>query len=243
MEKRKAVDLKFEKQLKELKIELSEKQLHQLSEYYELLIQWNKVMNLTGLTEYEDVYEKHFLDSLSLIKVIDLQKTKKVIDIGTGAGFPGIPIKIAYPHLQITLLDSLKKRIGFLNEVVKKLGLEKVETIHGRAEDFAKDKQYRESYDLGVSRAVADLSVLSEYCLPYVKVGGSFISYKSDAAEEEIEKSEPAIQTLGGKIEKVVKFQLPETKIGRSFVRIDKIEATPDKYPRKAGVPLKKPLK
>ena len=243
MEKRKEIDLKFQKQLKELEIDLSEKQLQQLSEYYELLIRWNKVMNLTGLTEYGDVYEKHFLDSLSLVKVIDLQKTERVIDIGTGAGFPGIPIKIAFPHLQITLLDSLKKRIGFLNEVVEKLGLEEVETIHGRAEDFARDKQYREVYDLGVSRAVADLSVLSEYCLPYVKTGGSFIAYKSDTAEEEIKKSEPAIQVLGGKIETVLKFQLPETEIGRSFVRIDKIEATSNKYPRKAGVPLKKPLK
>ena len=174
----------FEEKLSALRITLTENQYEQFDKYYELLVEWNKVMNLTGITEYEEVNEKHFVDSLSIVKVIDINKIDSVIDIGTGAGFPGIPLKIAFPHLKITLLDSLNKRIKYLDTVIEKLGLEDIRTIHGRAEDFARKEEYREKYDLTVSRAVANLSTLSELCIPYVKVGGMFIPYKSGEIDE-----------------------------------------------------------
>lgn len=227
---------------KKMSIQLNKEQSIQFQKYYELLIEWNKVMNLTAITEYEEVVDKHFIDSLSIEKVVDLNIIEKVIDVGTGAGFPGIPLKIVYPHLKITLLDSLNKRINFLNEVISKLKLENIEAIHGRAEDIAKDKKYREQYDISVSRAVANLSTLSEYSLPFVKVGGLFISYKAEKADEEIKKAEKAVSVLGGKIEKIIKFQLPETDIGRTLVKINKIKITAKKYPRKAGLPSKEPL-
>lgn len=234
---------KFEKQLMQLEIELTEKQKEQFYKYYELLVEWNKVMNLTGITEYDEVNEKHFVDSLSVKKVIDLEKIESVIDIGTGAGFPGIPLKIAYPHLKVVLLDSLQKRIKFLDAVIEELGLEDIETLHGRAEDYAKKAEYREQFDMCVSRAVANLSTLSEYCIPYVKKGGVFISYKSGEVDEEVKQSEKAVKILGGKIKDIVKFQLPGTEIGRSFIKIEKVESTKKKYPRKAGLPAKEPLK
>lgn len=232
----------FEKGLKQLKIFLNEKQIQQFIEYYEILVEWNKVMNLTAITDYEEVIAKHFLDSLALVKVCDLSGKKKVIDIGTGAGFPGIPLKIAFPELEIVLLDSLNKRIKFLNEVIEKLGLKNIRTIHGRAEDFAKQKEYRESFDLCVSRAVANLSTLSEYCLPYVKIEGNFIPYKSGKIDEEISQGEKAIKILGGKISQIDKFQLVDTDMERSFVVIKKEKNSPKKYPRKAGMPSKEPL-
>ena len=232
----------FENKLNELGICLTDKQKQQFDRFYELLVEWNGFMNLTGITEYEEVNEKHFIDSLSIIKAIDIEKVKTVIDIGTGAGFPGIPLKIAFPHLNIVLLDSLNKRINFLNTIIDELGLDDITTIHGRAEDFAKKPEYREKFDLCVSRAVANLSTLSEYCLPYVNLGGMFISYKSGEVDAEIEKSKKAIQILGGKLEKMVKFQLPGTEIGRSFVKIQKINNTAKKYPRKAGLPAKEPI-
>lgn len=227
---------------KKMSIQLNKEQSIQFQKYYELLIEWNKVMNLTAITEYEEVVDKHFIDSLSIEKAVDLNIIEKVIDVGTGAGFPGIPLKIVYPHLKITLLDSLNKRINFLNEVISKLKLENIEAIHGRAEDIAKDKKYREQYDISVSRAVANLSTLSEYSLPFVKVGGLFISYKAEKVDEEIKKAEKAVSVLGGKIEKIIKFQLPETDIGRTLVKINKIKITAKKYPRKAGLPSKEPL-
>ena len=232
----------FENKLNELGICLTDKQKQQFDRFYELLVEWNGFMNLTGITEYEEVNEKHFVDSLSIIKAIDIEKVKTVIDIGTGAGFPGIPLKIAFPHLNIVLLDSLNKRINFLNTIIDELGLDDITTIHGRAEDFAKKPEYREKFDLCVSRAVANLSTLSEYCLPYVNLGGMFISYKSGEVDAEIEKSKKAIEILGGKLEKMVKFQLPGTEIGRSFVKIQKINNTAKKYPRKAGLPAKEPI-
>lgn len=232
----------FNEKLKELGIELNENMKNQFDRYYELLVEWNKVMNLTGITEYEEVNEKHFVDSLSIVKVIDINKVESIIDIGTGAGFPGIPLKIAFPHLKVTLLDSLNKRIKFLNAVIDELNLDHIETIHGRAEDYAKKTEYRENYDLCVSRAVANLSTLSEYCVPYVKVGGLFISYKSGDIDEEIVKSKPAIKILGAEIENVIKFKLPGTDIHRSFVEIKKLSTTKKKYPRKAGLPAKEPL-
>lgn len=232
----------FNEKLKELGIELNENMKNQFDRYYELLVEWNKVMNLTGITEYEEVNEKHFVDSLSIVKVIDINKVESIIDIGTGAGFPGIPLKIAFPHLKVTLLDSLNKRIKFLNAVIDELNLDHIETIHGRAEDYAKKTEYRENYDLCVSRAVANLSTLSEYCVPYVKVGGLFISYKSGDIDEEIIKSKPAIKILDAEIENVIKFKLPGTDIHRSFVEIKKLSTTKKKYPRKAGLPAKEPL-
>ena len=228
----------------QMEIELNDYQIEQFINYYSILIEWNQVMNLTAITEYEEVVNKHFIDSLSLIKTIDRKIFRSgsisVIDIGTGAGFPGIPLKIAFPEIKITLLDSLNKRIKFLNEVVEEIGLKEVQTLHGRAEDYARKHEYREKYDLCVSRAVA---ILSEYALPYVKKSGYFISYKSGNIEEEIKESTKAVEILGGKIEKIEKFTLPETEIQRSLVKIRKENSTGKKYPRKAGVPSKEPLK
>ena len=229
--------------LEALDIVLDQEQIDQFDKYYEILVEWNKVMNLTGITEYQEVVEKHFLDSLSIVKVMDMDQAERVIDIGTGAGFPGIPLKIAFPKLDIVLLDSLNKRIRFLDHVIEELGLEGIRTIHGRAEDFARDGKYREQYDVCVSRAVANLSSLSEYCLPYVKVGGRFVSYKSGDIGEEVNDASKAIALLGGKKERIEKFQLPDTDIQRSFVVIRKTKNTQKRYPRKAGMPTKEPLK
>ena len=232
----------FESKLNEIGITLSDKQKEQFDKFYELLVEWNKVMNLTGITEYEEVNEKHFVDSLSIVKAIDMKDVKSVIDIGTGAGFPGIPLKIAFPHLKVVLLDSLNKRINFLNTVIQELGLENIQTIHGRAEDFAKQLAYREQFDLCVSRAVANLATLSEYCIPYVEKGGLFVPYKSGEIDEEVEQAKKAVHVLGGKLENVIKFQLPGTEIGRSFVVIKKVQNTAKKFPRKAGLPSKEPI-
>lgn len=231
------------KKVKELSIVLNDKQIQQFEQYYNILVEWNKVMNLTAITEYEEVVEKHFLDSLTIVNAINMEKIETLIDVGTGAGFPGIPLKIAFPHLKVTLLDSLNKRIKFLNEVIDLLELDDIKAIHGRAEDYAKQAEYREQYDICVSRAVANLATLSEYCLPYVKVDGLFVPYKSGEIDEELKSSEKAVSILGGKVEEVVKFQLPGTDIGRSFVKIHKIKETKKKYPRKAGMPTKEPLK
>lgn len=233
----------LEIKLKELNIQINEIQKKQFDTFYSMLVEWNKVMNLTGITEYEEVIEKHFVDSLSIVNIFDLSEVNTVIDVGTGAGFPGIPLKIAFPHLKITLLDSLNKRINFLDSVIDELKLDGIYTIHGRAEDFAKKDDYRERYDLCVSRAVANLSTLSEYCLPYIRVGGMFISYKSGDVDDEVLESKKAISILGGKLDNVVKFQLPGTDINRSFIKIEKIKNTGKKYPRKAGLPTKEPLK
>lgn len=230
----------FLDEVNKLSITLSEKQLEQFRMYYEMLVEKNKVMNLTGITEWDEVLEKHFLDSISLIRAIDLDRDIKVMDMGTGAGFPGIPLKIAFPSLKVTLADSLNKRVLFLQEVIGALGLKDIEAIHGRAEDLARDRNFRQQYDLSVSRAVANLSTLSEYCLPFVKIGGQFISYKSGDCEEEVENSKKAIFVLGGKIKEVIKFELGES--GRSFIVIDKVNGTPKDYPRKAGTPSKKPI-
>ena len=232
----------FEEKLSQIGITLSDKQKEQFDKFYELLVEWNKVINLTGITEYEEVNEKHFVDSLSIVKAIDMNQVHSLVDIGTGAGFPGIPLKIAFPHIKVVLLDSLNKRINFLNTVIKELGLENIETIHGRAEDFAKQPEYREQFDLCVSRAVANLATLSEYCIPYVKKDGMFVPYKSGEIDEEVEQSKKAIHVLGGKLDKVIKFQLPGTEIGRSFVKINKVQNTAKKYPRKAGLPSKEPI-
>lgn len=232
----------FDKKLDVLGITLTDIQKQQFDKFYELLVEWNKVMNLTGITEYEEVNEKHFIDSVSLIKAIDINKVETVIDVGTGAGFPGIPLKIAFSHLKVVLLDSLNKRINFLNTVINELGLKDIKAIHGRAEDYAKQAGYREQFDLCVSRAVANLATLSEYCIPYVKIGGMFIPYKSGEIDEEVQQAKKAIYLLGGKLDEVIKFKLPETEINRSFVKINKTQNTAKKYPRKAGLPSKEPL-
>lgn len=235
----------MKEELGELEIALTDQQLEQFYRYYELLVEWNRVMNLTAITEMEDVVTKHFVDSLSLVKAVKGLETAeyRILDLGTGAGFPGIPLKIAFPNLQITLLDSLNKRIKFLNEVISQLGLRKIEAIHGRAEDYGRDKEYRETYDFCVSRAVANLATLSEYCMPYVKIGGAFVPYKSGKLEEELVQAKGAVKLLGGKVEYVIAFTLPKADADRTFVVIRKMEGTSRKYPRKAGLPSKEPLK
>lgn len=229
--------------VKELGINLDDYQCNQFIRYYEILVEWNQVMNLTAITEFNDVLTKHFVDSLELIKVFDLSSDLKVIDLGTGAGFPGIPLKIVFPHLEITLVDSLNKRIKFLNSVIMELQLQNIEAIHARAEDLGRNKRHRECYDLCVSRAVANLATLSEYCIPFVKKRGYFISYKSGKIEEELEQSRNAIKVLGGKISQVESFSLLDTEMGRSFVIIEKCRETAGMYPRLAGKPSKEPLK
>lgn len=228
--------------LENLNLQPTQEQLSKLYSFYELLIEKNKVMNLTGITEYEEVIDKHFVDSVSIIKAIDLNKKIRVIDLGTGAGFPGIPLKIMFPNIEIVLVDSLNKRIKFLEEVVEQLQLTDISCIHSRAEDLAQNKEYREQFDLCVSRAVANLSTLCEYCIPFVKVGGNFVSYKSGVIQEELEQAKYAISTLGGELSEVINFTLPETDIERSFIKIKKNKNTQKKYPRKAGLPGKEPL-
>ena len=232
----------FRKDLDSLSVSLTDEQIEQFIIYYEMLVEKNKVMNLTAITEFDEVLKKHFVDSLSLVKAYDMTQDISVIDIGTGAGFPGIPLKIAFPNMKITLLDSLNKRIGFLQEVIDTLGLEKIEALHGRAEDYAKPGKLREQFDLCVSRAVANLSTLSEYCLPYVKVGGKFISYKSEKISEEMKEAEHAISVLGGKVENQVAFTLPDSDIYRNLFIITKCNETPRQYPRKAGTASKNPI-
>lgn len=233
---------RFERELDALGISLNDVQKEQFDRYYELLIEWNKVMNLTGITDYDEVNLKHFTDSLTIVRSITLEKISTLIDVGTGAGFPGIPIKIAFPHIKVVLLDSLNKRIKFLNEIAAQLELADVTALHGRAEDYAKKEEYREKFDLCVSRAVANLSTLSEYCLPFVKQGGYFVSYKSADSDEEILNSKKAFEILGGKLERTDKFTLPESDMGRALAVIEKVKDTPRKYPRKAGIPSREPL-
>ncbi|MGI6095931.1 MAG: 16S rRNA (guanine(527)-N(7))-methyltransferase RsmG [Lachnospiraceae bacterium] len=234
----------LEKSCRELGIALSEQQKKQFIQYYELLTEWNKVMNLTGITQWEEVQMKHFVDSLSIVKGMDMSQIHTLVDVGTGAGFPGVPIKIVFPHIRVVLLDSLNKRLKFLQEVIDQLSLKEIETVHGRAEDIAKKPEYRDRFDLSVSRAVSRLCSLSEYCLPFVRQGGYFVSYKGGKAEEEIQESKKAISVLGGKLERVIEFSFEDQteNIERSLVMIKKIKATPKKYPRKAGLPTKEPI-
>lgn len=221
--------------------EPSSDQIAKFFNFYKRMVETNEVMNLTAITEFEEVLIKHFLDSISLMKYVDLENVK-LLDLGTGAGFPGVPLHIMNPNMDVTFLDSLQKRINYLSNVCSEIGLVNNEFIHGRAEDFGKDKLYREKYDYVVSRAVANLATLSEYALPFVKVGGYFVSYKSEKTDEEINEAKKAIQILGGKIEKVESFDLEDAGI-RSFIFIKKEKETPKKFPRKPGVAKKEPIK
>lgn len=232
----------FEKDMIQLGIELSALQLDQFIRYYEMLVKWNEVMNLTAVIEYNKVLKKHFVDSASLVRAYNPKESENMIDIGTGAGFPGLVLKIVFPKMRITLLDSLNKRIQFLNAVTEELNLQGISVLHGRAEDFARKEQMRENFDLCVSRAVANLSTLSEYCIPFVKPGGKFVSYKSEKVLEEVAAAQNALKMLGGKIVKQVSFYLPDSDIYRNLVVIEKIKETPKKFPRKAGLPGKEPL-
>ena len=224
----------------ELNIELSELQLEQFYNYMNILIEWNKFMNLTGITEPEEVITKHFIDSLTVLDKID--KNASVIDVGTGAGFPGIPIKIAFPQTKIVLLDSLNKRIKFLNEVIEKLELKDIETIHGRAEEYGRNKSHRGKYDVAIARAVAPLNILLEYLMPFAKVNGKCLCMKGSSSEEEIKNSKNAVKLLGGELIETKDFYIPNTDIKRRIVQINKVKETNNKYPRKAGIPSKEPL-
>lgn len=247
----KRLDL-FCQDLEQLHISLSEKQADQFMKYYELLVEWNSFMNLTAITDFEEVCKKHFTDSLSLCKAEpiifdvlkkDLRKDEiSFIDVGTGAGFPGIPLKIIFPNLKITLLDSLNKRVKFLNEVINNLELKDIIAVHGRAEDFAKKADFRSAYDICVSRAVANMSTLSEYCIPFVKVNGLFIPYKSEKITEELANANKAVSILGGKVLDQIDYTLPASNYYRNLVIVQKEKDTPKKYPRKAGLPSKEPL-
>ena len=226
--------------LKELNVDLTDLQLEQFYNYMSILIEWNKFMNLTGITDPEEVITKHFIDSLTVLDKID--KNATIIDVGTGAGFPGIPVKIAFPETKVVLLDSLNKRIKFLNEVIEKLELKDIETIHGRAEECGRNKSYREKYDIAIARAVAPLNVLLEYLMPFVKVNGKCLCMKGSSSEEEIKNSKNAVKVLGGEIIKTEEFYIPNTDIKRRIVQVNKIKETSNKYPRKAGTPSKEPL-
>ena len=229
--------------LREWNLELNETQLNQLEKYYEMLVEKNKVMNLTAITEYEDVLKKHFLDSLALSQLFDLKNKKvKLLDMGTGAGFPGIPLKIVFPELEVTLMDSLNKRIVFLQEVINELGLTNITAVHGRAEEAALKPEYREKYDFCVSRAVARLVSLAEFCLPFVKQGGCFVPYKSGEIKEELQEAKFALRELGGEYKTTKEYILPNSDISRTLILVNKVKQTPKKYPRAGGKPLKQPL-
>ena len=226
--------------IKDYKITLSEEQISQLERYYELLCEWNEKINLTAITDPKGVAVKHFADSLSIFNYINVPQNARVIDVGTGAGFPGLVLKIARPDIKLTLLDSLQKRLNFLQVVCNELNLDS-ELIHSRAEEGGQDLNLRESFDLVVSRAVAQLNILSEYCIPYVRLSGSFVAFKGDA-DGEIKSAKKAIGILGGKINNTFKFELPFEGGGRTLVEIEKVSPTPDKYPRQNGKIKSKPL-
>lgn len=231
----------IEQYLKDLNIELDEKQISDFYKYMNLLIEWNKKINLTAIIEPKEILLKHFVDSLTINKYIG--RNAKLIDVGTGAGFPGIPLKILRPDINVTLVDSLNKRINFLNEVIKKIGLEKIETIHSRAEEIGKNKEYREKYDVATSRAVANIATLSEYLIPLVKEKEKCIYMKGPDIEEELLNGKRAINVLGGELAKKEEFNLPKSDIKRTIIIINKIKKTPNNYPRKAGIPAKEPIK
>ena len=232
----------FAQQVEKLGIALSEHQLQQFETYYALLVEWNEKMNLTGITEREAVYEKHFYDSLTLAQVVSFSEQNSLADIGSGAGFPSIPLAIAFPHLKVTIIDALAKRIGFLNEVTTRLGLTKVEALHSRAEDAARKREYRDQYDVVTARAVARLAVLNEFCLPYVRPGGLFIAMKGTDIGAEVDEARYSLAKLNGKMLDVKRLMLPSEGADRHLVVCVKKDPTPAAYPRKSGIPIKTPL-
>jgi 16S rRNA (guanine527-N7)-methyltransferase len=211
--------------------------------YKELIKEWNEKVNLTAITEDEQIIKKHFIDSIKCFRFSGVREANTIIDIGTGAGFPGIPVSIIAPEKQVVLLDSLNKRVNFLNLVIGKLGLKNVKAIHGRAEDYARQKEYRENFDIAISRAVANMSVLSELCIPYVKVNGFFVAMKGPAVEEELSEGRNAIGMLGGKLEEIVAVEIEDSDLKHNLVTVKKVKHTPEAYPRKAGTAAKKPIK
>ncbi|GGA47321.1 16S rRNA (guanine(527)-N(7))-methyltransferase RsmG [Paenibacillus physcomitrellae] len=236
------VQAQFTALLEEKGITLNEVQLEQFEGYYRELVSWNEKMNLTGITEREEVYIKHFYDSLSLAFYVDMNKVGSLADIGSGAGFPGLPLKLAFPHLQLTIVDSLNKRITFLQHVADELKLEQVKLVHGRAEDIARQSGFRDSYDLVTARAVARMAVLNEFCLPFAKVGGMFAAMKGTDPSEEVKEAARSFKELKGKVKQSFQFELPVSDSSRHIILVNKVQATPGKYPRKAGTPLKSPL-
>ena len=232
---------KIQEYSNEIGVLLNEKQINQFYTYMNLLLEWNEKINLTAITKPEEIILKHFIDSMTIAK--EIKEEARLIDVGTGAGFPGIPLKIIREDMEVTLLDSLNKRILFLQEVINQLSLTKVEATHSRVEEFGKNKKYRESFDYATSRAVANLSTLSEYLIPLVKVNGCCISMKGPDIKEEIQQSKKAILLLGGKIEKIHNFQLPKSDIKRNVIVIRKVKKTPPKYPRKPGMAAKEPIR
>ena len=230
----------FLEELKKINLKIEKEEIKKFYEYMKILIEWNEKINLTAIKDEKEIIIKHFIDSLTINKYIG--NAESMVDVGTGAGFPGIPIKIVNKNLKVILVDSLNKRINFLNEVIEKLDLQNIKTVHARAEDLGKDKQYRESFDVVTSRAVANMTVLTEYLLPLTKIGGSCICMKGAEIEDELENAKYAIKLLGGKVDKVEKIEISDEHMGRNIILIKKQENTPNQYPRKAGIPLKKPL-
>lgn len=232
---------KLLEKLNKIQLNVNDEVLNKFWVYMTNLLEWNEKINLTAITDEDDIILKHFIDSLTILEYIP--EKSNVIDVGTGAGFPGIPLKIVREDINMTLMDSLNKRITFLNEIINKLGLKKINAIHSRAEELAKMPEHREKYDIAVSRAVANLSTLSEYMIPFVKVGGKCICMKGSNIEEELKTAKNAIKELGGEIEKVINFKLPDSDNERNIIIIKKVRNTKSKYPRKAGMPSKEPLK
>ena len=230
----------FLEELKKINLKIEKEEIKKFYEYMKILIEWNEKINLTAIKDEKEIIIKHFIDSLTINKYIG--NAESMVDVGTGAGFPGIPIKIVNKNLKVILVDSLNKRINFLNEVIEKLDLQNIKTVHARAEDLGKDKQYRESFDVVTSRAVANMTVLTEYLLPLTKIGGNCICMKGAEIEDELENAKYAIKLLGGKVVKVEKIEISDEHMGRNIILIKKQENTPNQYPRKAGIPLKKPL-
>jgi len=232
----------FVDRLQEHGITVTEEQLHQFESYYEILVEWNEKMNLTGITEREQVYTKHFYDSITLAFYVDMAEVSTMADIGSGAGFPGIPLKICFPHLKLTIVDSLNKRINFLKHVTDSIGLSGVEMIHGRAEEVARKQGYRDGFDLVTARAVARMAVLNEFCLPFTKVGGRFAAMKGSDPVEEVKEAGRSLKELRAELDTIHSFSLPIEESDRHIVIIDKKGATPSKYPRKAGTATKTPI-
>jgi 16S rRNA (guanine527-N7)-methyltransferase len=224
-------------------LSFDEGKYNQFIKYKDMVKEWNEKINLTAITEDNEIIKKHFIDSIKAFRFSPLKEAKRIIDVGTGAGFPGIPLKIVKPEIEVVLLDSLNKRVNFLNEVIKTLGLKGITAIHGRAEDFARESSYREKFDVSVSRAVANMAVLSELCLPYVKVSGYFVALKGPAVDDEIKEGTKAINTLGGAIKELVEVEVEGTDLNHNLVVVKKVKETPKVYPRKAGTAAKKPIK